>query len=305
MSSAAIHPTNHAHPFYPQVTAEAKASSHNPLNRELCIAPQDLMSHHANKEALWNVARAAAVIGFLVLTSAAFVATSVFAPNLVLYVVISVFLATPAAASGFSYADQQVTDHALQKTKYGRIAEIHRDLAALSPHELRSRFAEFGIMRREINDFDNIEGGLPSLTVGLATLLYQCETAQQLFQRHKDALAEIHADPSSKYRTDMMRQTFYLQQALQATRINAAYMQGLLLRPCYQGTLDQIGTMPLLNPENFAMEKLYGNTPNAFVFQDGARDPLKAYDLEIGDTTAYSGRRDLGDLGNRLFAGIA
>lgn len=250
------------------------------LNGALTIVPHQLARSHAKKESLWNFAKAADVFGYMGLSASAFIGTAIFFPHMILPVTLGVFVAMPTAVKGFQYADNAAAEHMAQKNRNERIAEIQAELDSLSHSELRYRFAQAGIDESRIDDY---EGGLSELTTGLATLLYLCEATHSLFEKYQESLAALKTESISSYRTLLMREAHSWGRAALASRIHASYMHGLLHHPLYQKTLDDIGTLTNVSPENYALESLYARKPSVFVFKDDTSSPLEENDLDIQD----------------------
>lgn len=273
-------------------------SSSPALNPLLSLNPQERAREHAFKEDLWNFAKSVDVLGYMGVSAGAFVATSVFAPHLIIPVTLGVFLAMPSALHGFNYADKAANDHANQKMRFARISEIQSQLAALPAWKLREKFEDAGIPRNRIRDFEKVEGGLARLTTGFATLIYLCECTNELFKKYKGALAELPQISQPNYRILHMREIYAWGRAAMAARVHAAFMHAILRRPFSQQSLDDIGSLANPSPEAYALENFFAqNRSPVFVFHDEAKRPLQEDDLEVLDASPYTDfRKDISEL---------
>jgi len=242
------------------------------MNRELCIAPHDLMRSHEHQEALWNVAKVTLLVGYLVFSAAAFVIASVLAPQVILFVTFAVFLTIPTGA--YDHAHKRSVEHSEEKTKFARIAEIQRQLMSLSPNELRKKFNDWGLISSQIDKFKDLENGLKSLIPGFASMLYLAERAHELFAKKTKHLKESAASENEGYRTLQLREAYDSERDGWIKQIHAAYMFGLLRHPFCQQSLGDIGHMTTLLPETYALESLYGRQPPLFIFKKEGEPPL-------------------------------
>lgn len=257
--------------------------SSNRLNHIFTLAPPDLARSHGHREALWNTAKVISIVGYLALAGTAFVTTSLFAPSYILLTTFAAFLSMPVAVNAYSFAHEKSEDHALGRQKFKRIAEIHNQLDQLSPDQLQEAYAVYGLYNWRIQNFQDLKEGFTELSVGLATLMYLTERAQELFQRHKQVVEQIKANENPQFSYLRMQEAHYLQQAFLANWVHAAYTRALLTNPYSQKTLDDFGSLTKIPPEIYALEKLYGKTLPVFVFKESERPALGESDIRVVD----------------------
>ncbi len=280
-----------------EITSTEKAPAlANSLNRELSKAPQDLMRQHAHSEDLWNLAKTAAVLGYMALGIGGFVATSIFAPEMILFVTFAVFLSMPTTVSAYTFSDARSIEHSLEKEKFARIAAILRKLESLPESELRAKFAECGLLADRIESFEKLQNGLRTLLPGFATMLYSAERTQELYVKMRSLLTEADAIENPEFRTTHLREAYFLERSALASQVNTAFVFGLLQKPFSQESLEDIGSMPMISAESFALESLFGERPPFFIFKKEGRAPILQQHLE-----AMKGPNAIRDLSQELF----
>jgi len=261
-------------------------------NQAICFSPEKASKDHAQKVFLWNLAKKASLVGFFAISGVAFVGVSLFAPQFTIPTLITILVVSNGASDAFSFAQDKESEHTLEKKKNARIAAIKAELDALEPGELAYRFEICGISPRRIKHAVDLQDGIKSLIPGVATLLYYCERVKQIYEERRELLEKIH-DNASK---EMMRQAFYLERAGMGAQINAAFIFGLLNDPFNSKTLDEIGTIPLVSAEHYALERLYDRSSDVFIFNEKGRSSLRESDFNT-----LHAPHQLRDLSEQLF----
>ncbi len=254
------------------------------LNRELCIAPKDLIHVHEHRETLWNIAKATTVVGFLALSALAFVLTSLYAPGLIMGVIFTAFGSLSAAINIYSYSNAQAEAHGMEKKKFVRIAEIQKNLESLSPSLLRKKFSEWELTASQIHNFQNLKNGLKSLIPGFACMIYQAERSHELFVQAKSLQKNARNDKNADQRALQLREAYFLERAASADKITAAYTYGVLTKPFRMESLNEIGNMPMTPPETYAIAHLYGCKEPIFIFEKDKKAPLFQEQVDTANT---------------------
>jgi len=258
----------------------------SPLNKRFTCSPAETLASHQRYKMLWTAAKVTAISLFLIGAIGGAIALSILNPGALFFFAVGFATGIQVLAMLTSWFDKKISYHANETERYTRITQIFEDLMSKDDYDLDWEFRSNDASSWSIQGFDNVEGGLKTLTSGLAHLIYSNESTESLNRAMVQLRNRLDEETDPEKTRSAARKVFCYEQAAVLSRLHAAYDLHLLLNPFSHQQLSDIGTIVDRNIEEVLLDRYFTKENNMFCFKDASKDPITFDDLK--DETLYS-----------------
>lgn len=256
------------------------------LNQRFSCQPAETLARHERAQMLWTAAKIATLTIFLAGSIAGAIALSMINPSALIIFALGFATGMQVVSELTSWFDRKIAYHGEQKDQYKRITEIYQELADKTEWDLERSLSREGVSTWEIQDFDRIEGGLKTIAIALAHLIYRNETTETLRNAAQEAQEKLDREKEPQFKRIFAREAFLYTQAAAISRLHAAYDLHVLLNPFCQKKLSDFGALADRRIEDVLLDRAYAKEDQMFFFPDPSKTPL-TFD-ELNDSSLYS-----------------
>lgn len=285
----------------------SQSTSIPPSYLSLCIQDlsPDKVSTFNTQSTLWKAAAVVTVVAFMALAVVVFVSANIFMP---IYAPLTAITALLMAAVVYPYVKSflNFSEEAHKEAeKHKTIQHNYTELSKRSIVQIQQELAGRGIQWTQI---PTIPSHQPEKLADLNPLLAQAkylDTKIEEDMKHKESMGQEAsalfknnpAENRNKIHELRHGALFAEHRALQ-TKIQAAFVNAVLRKGDYNGSLETIGSQAPINYEERILGNALGGDPSIndfFTFKDRSIDPLSYQDVKT---------LNISQLGQRLIAGL-
>jgi hypothetical protein len=270
-------------------------------------SPKDLLALNKRYESLWATARTIALLGSFALVIAGGAFITAWNPETIFYFSIGASVGLSSVGSIISYIDDKITSYHLQVEKYTRISAIYENIIKKGQWGLEHSMHHYDIPYKTMNDYKKQDPKLHQFAKGLAYLLYTNETSLELQKQHLKFKDLAHKETQPGKKRSYAYSAARCELASYISRIHAAYDLALLKNPFFSKSLDELGLVKEVEPQNLWIDRTYGNVQEMFYFNNSKKPPITYSNLTSSlNQLVYNSEggaiRELSELADKLTA---
>jgi hypothetical protein len=244
------------------------------LNQRYTNVPADTLASHQRYKMLWTAAKITSISLFLIGSIAGVIALSILNPGALFFFAVGFATGIQILAMLNSWFDKKIAYHEAESEKFSRITAIYEDLKSKDEYDLEREFDKQGVSKWDIQDLDKIEGGMQTLAIGLAHLIYTNETTDALKAATDHAQRILETESDSNKKRSAAKSVFLYEQAAAISRLHAAHDLYLLFHPFNQKNLSEIGSFANRNVEEVLLDRQFVKEDNMFLFNNPLKNPI-------------------------------